>query len=304
MFLAACTTGTSSAPRKAYIGVFGDNTVAAVDTTTWKVLTTIPVTAPDGLVVTPDGKKVYVSSNNAGVVDVIDTATEQVATSIAVGAQPAGIAIAPDGGHIVVSVQGDGFAAIIDTATDTVLGKTPVGKAHNGAISPDGSLAFIASQVSTAPGVDIVAMPGGTAGATFTLDASPRALCDLSGTLYVTVAGSAAIETLDATSGAKGASITTGGSPHDIRPTIDGGTVLTVSQTAGELEVIDPHAASVTAHVPTGTMPHWIGLSSDGKLAVVTNEGDNNISVVDLATHTVQQSYPVGTGPRKIAIQP
>jgi len=300
--MAACSSSGST--PKAYVGLFGDNAVAVVDLTSGKVLATIPVTAPDGLVMTPDGAKVYVSSNNSGVVAVIDTATETVTTSITIGTQPAGLAISHDGKHVVVSVQGDGQAAIIDTTSDTMLAKTAVGKAHNSAISADGTLAFVASQVTTAPAVDVVDVPGATPGASYALDAAPRALCDLAGKLYVTVAGSASIESLDAATGQAGAKIVTGGSPHDIRPTVDGGLVLTVSQTAGDLELVDPSAAMVVAHIPTGTMPHWIALSSDGKLAYVTNEGDNNVVVVDLAARTVTKTIAVGNAPRKIAVQP
>jgi YVTN family beta-propeller protein len=301
--MAACSSNGGSTP-KAYVGLFGDNAVAVVDLASTKVLTTIPVSAPDGLVITPDGAKVYVSTNNSDTIAVIDTTTDLVTASITIGTQPAGLAITGDGKHVVASVQGDGQAAIIDTTSDTVVAKTAVGKAHNSAISADGTLAFVASQATAAPAVDVVDVPAGTAGASYTLDAAPRALCELAGKLYVTVAGSASIEELDATTGQAVAQIQTGGSPHDIRPTVDGGFVLTVSQTAGELELVDPSAAAVIANIPTGVMPHWIALSSDGKLAYVTNEGDNNLVVIDLATRAVTTTIAVGTAPRKIAVQP
>jgi YVTN family beta-propeller protein len=290
-------------PATAYVGLFGDNAVGVIDLDAGKIITTIPVPAPDGLVIRPDGSEVYVSSNNGHVVDVIDTATETVKTAIDVGMQPAGLSITADGKYVVVSVQGDGQAAIIDTATDTVLAKSPVGKAHNSALSADGTLAFVASQLTAAPAVDVVDLPSGKAGTTIPLDLTPRAVCELSGRLYATLAGSGDIAVFDATSAQKGTSITTAGSPHDIRPSVDGSLVLTVSQTAGELELIDPTMASVIAHVPTGKMPHWIGLSSDGSLAYVTNEGDNNLVVIDLATHAVTKTIAVGNAPRKIAIK-
>jgi YVTN family beta-propeller protein len=309
---AGCSSGMNGAigigssklpPAKAYVGLFGDNAVGVIDLDAGQIMTTIPVPAPDGLVIRPDGSEVYVSSNNGRVVDVIDTATDTVKTAIDVGMQPAGLSITADGKYVVVSVQGDGQAAIIDTATDTVLTKSPVGKAHNSALSADGTLAFVASQLTAAPAVDVVDLPSGKAGTTIPLDLAPRAVCDLSGRLYATLAGSGDIAVFDATSGLKGTSITTAGSPHDIRPSVDGSLVLTVSQTAGELELIDPTMASVIAHVPTGKMPHWIGLSSDGALAYVTNEGDNNLVVIDLATHVVKKTIAVGNAPRKIAIE-
>jgi len=113
------------------------------------------------------------------------------------------------------------------------------------------------------------------------------------------------VEVLNAATGQPGTQIPTGGSPHDIRPTIDGKRVLTVSQTMGDLEIIDPATGTIAGRVPTGKMPHWIALSSDGKLAYVTNEGDNNMVAIDLATQKVTKTISnIGAAPRKIALQP
>ena len=60
---------TSVAPAgapKAYVGLFKDDAVAVIDTAQNKVTATISVPkGPHGLVVTPDGRKVYVSSDGA-----------------------------------------------------------------------------------------------------------------------------------------------------------------------------------------------------------------------------------------------
>jgi YVTN family beta-propeller protein len=301
--IAGCSSSTPP-PRKAYVGVFGDNKVAVVDVGTGSVLTTIAVPSPDGLVITPDGKKVFVSSNSGGVVDVIDTSTDTITGQMTVGAGPAGLSITRDGRHVLASVQTDGKATVIDTATNTVVASPDVAKAHNSAISADGTLGFVASQNTAAPAIDVVNLPAGTPGATLAIDKSPRALCEVGTKLYVTVAGSDAVEVVDATTGQLATSIATGGSPHDIRPTIDGASILTVSQTAGELEIIDPTTNAVTAHIATGTMPHWIALSSDGANAYVTNETDGTVVVVDLKTKAVTQTIAIGKQPRKIAIQP
>src|SRR5438132_13217150 len=64
-----------SAPApKAYVGLFKDNAVAVLDTGSNQILSTIPVpTGPHGIVITPDGRWVYVSSDGASTVSVIDT---------------------------------------------------------------------------------------------------------------------------------------------------------------------------------------------------------------------------------------
>lgn len=288
----------------AYVGLFGDNALAVVDVGAGKVLATVPVTAPDGIAITPDGAKVYVSSNDSGSVAVVSTASRRVSATIAVGAQPSGLVATNDGKYVIAAVQGDGQAVIIDTATDAVVARAAVGKAHSAATNPDGTLAFVASQAQDAPGVQGVDVPSATPTKLFPLDAAPRALADVQGKLYATLVGSADVLVLDATSGEKLAAVTTGGSPHDVRPTRDGTAVLTVSQTAGELDFIDPASSTIVARVATGTMPHWIAPSADGRSVYVTNEGDDNLVVIDVATHAVTKTISIGKAPRKIVVRP
>ena len=87
-----------AAGPKAYVGIFKDNVVAVIDTSTNKVLSTIPIPAgPHGLVITPDGRWVYVSSDGDSKVSVIDTNTDAVTATIEVGKAPHGLALTPDG---------------------------------------------------------------------------------------------------------------------------------------------------------------------------------------------------------------
>jgi len=61
---AAAPNAALAAGPKAYAGIFKDNTVAVLDTATNAVIGKIPVPAgPHGIVATPDGRRVYVSSD-------------------------------------------------------------------------------------------------------------------------------------------------------------------------------------------------------------------------------------------------
>jgi YVTN family beta-propeller protein len=85
-------------------GVFGDNAVGVLDTATNQVTKTIPIpTGPHGLVITPDNKWVYASSDGDSVVSVTSTATDEVTTSTDVGTTPHGLAITPDGSRVLVA---------------------------------------------------------------------------------------------------------------------------------------------------------------------------------------------------------
>jgi YVTN family beta-propeller protein len=138
---AAATRSLSAAGApKAYVGLFKDDAVAVLDTAQNKVLGTIAVPkGPHALVVTPDGRKVYVSSDGASTVSVIDTATDRVVASIEVGANPHGLAVSGDGSRVLVSGWGSNRGLVIDTATDRVIGEVPVAQPHNGTLSRDGA---------------------------------------------------------------------------------------------------------------------------------------------------------------------
>ena len=310
-YTAGTSGATSGAPPvahlKAYVGLFGDDAVAVIDTGTNQVIKTIAVApGPHGLVVTPDGAMVFVSSDGASTISVIDTASDQVVASIDVGMTPHGLSISSSGEYVVCAGYGTDSALIIDSATSKVIARVAVPRPHNSAISPDGQRAYVGSQQKDTPSIAVLDVEAGTVTASVPLPHAPRAL-DYApgGKVYFTVTGVDGLEVLDpATNTLAAMPIATGGSPHHMLATRDGAFELVVSQTAGDLEFIDVKQAAVVAAVPTGKAPHWIGLSGDGSRAYVTNESDNTVSVVDLAERKVVATLPVGKGPRKIAVQP
>ena len=78
------------------------------------VSATIPVGSdPSGVVVSPDGRYVYVTNFGSpfdqtatDTVSVIDTATNTVTATIPVGSDPDGVAVSPDGTHVYVTNYG------------------------------------------------------------------------------------------------------------------------------------------------------------------------------------------------------
>ena len=300
------TSMASTAAPKLYVGLFGDNAVAVVDTSSYQILKTIAVpTGPHGLVITPDGAKVYVASDGSTVVSVISTSSDSVIATLDVGMTPHGLTISEDGSKVLLSDFGGNQAEIIDTATDKVTATIDVSRPHNSALSPDGNTAYEASQDATTPAMAVLDLTAAKVTDSITLQAAPRAV-DYApwGTVYFTLTGVDSLNSLDPKTNKLGTPIPTGGSPHHMLATKDGKYELVVSQTVGDLEFVDPTSATVVAKVPTGTTPHWIALSTDGKLAYVTDEGSNDVAVVDIAGQKVVQTISVGKGPRKIAVQP
>jgi YVTN family beta-propeller protein len=291
---------------KAYVGVFKDDAVAVIDTAQDKVIGTILVPkGPHGLVVTPDDRKVYVSSDGASTVSVIDTASDRVVASIDTGANPHGLAVSGDGRRVLVSGWGSNRALVINTATDRVMGEVRVAQPHNGTLSRDGRTGWVASQQQGAAALIRLDLTAWKETARVSLDKTPRAL-ELTPDgkrVFFTLAGVNAIQVLDTATLQIVAQIPVGASPHYAPFTPDGRWALAVVQGPGELGILDTASNTVAGTVAVGKAPHWSTSSSDGRMAYVTNEGSNDVSVVDLASRRVTATIAVGNAPRKIAVQ-
>lgn len=174
-------------------------------------------------------------------VSVIDTASDHVVASIDVGSNPHGLAISGDGSRVLVSGWGSNQAEVIDTATDRVIGSVPVAQPHNGTLSRDGRVGWVASQKQDARALvrldfatwkEVVRVP---------LNETPRGLELSPGgrRVFFTLAGVNAIQVLDTTTNHVVAQISVGASPHYAPFTPDGRWALAVVQGPGELGILN-----------------------------------------------------------------
>jgi len=118
---------------RAYVGAENDGTVALIDSIKHEKIQTITLGAPGeirpmGLALSPDAKKVYVSTGRGRKVFVIETATNQVTTAFEVGLRPWGIAISPDGKTLFTANGPSNDISVVDLASNTILKKIKVGE--------------------------------------------------------------------------------------------------------------------------------------------------------------------------------
>ena len=315
VLLTGLTGGAGLAPRanaamnapKAYVGLYGNDTVGVLDTATGRMLHTIKVPAgPEAVIATPNGHRVYVSSEDATQLSVIDTATDKVIKTLDLGRSPQGMALSRDAKMLLVAMFDIGRLDVIDTSTLKVVAQIPVAKPHGVALSPDGRTAYVGSQDRPDHNaVVVVDVPGRRESARLPVDQTPRGLTVSPDgkSVYFTTANSADIQVLDTATNKVATKITVGPIPHQIAFTPDRKYALAVVQATGQLAIIDAASHQVVKDVAVGKYPHWVGLTSDGALAYVTNEGDDTISVVDMAKQQVVATILVGDGPRKISLQ-
>ena len=88
--------------------------------------------SPYAVVLSPDGKRAYVSDRTAGAVVVLDTAKGQKTAEWPVGNEPAGMAVAADGKTLYVALAKANAVAVVATANGKVMKRVAVGARPTG----------------------------------------------------------------------------------------------------------------------------------------------------------------------------
>lgn len=133
--------------------------VMVLDTESHTVTGRIDCPGAERLVITPDGRRLYVTNPGRGTVFVIDTGTQTVTRTISIGNMPLNLAVTPNGTRVYVTADPGGamimrgLVAVIDTASEKVIRTFPVVGLHSAvAVAPDGERVYVASSLATRAG--------------------------------------------------------------------------------------------------------------------------------------------------------
>jgi YVTN family beta-propeller protein len=99
------------------------NVIDSVNQTLLKVITLPPHSRPQCVKVSPDGKKVYVSTGRAGTVCVVDANTYEVLNTIKVGARPWGITFSPDGKFLFAANGPSDDVSVVDLTAEKEIAR-------------------------------------------------------------------------------------------------------------------------------------------------------------------------------------
>ncbi len=150
LFAAAAMTGGARAER-ILVSNEKDNTVTVLDSDTLKIVKTIPVGArPRGIIMSKDGKSLYVATSDDDHIEVIDLATLTVTRTLQSGPDPETFDISPDGKMLYVSNENDSMVSIVDIAAGQVVTEIPTGVEPEGmGVSPDGKTVVNTSETTS-----------------------------------------------------------------------------------------------------------------------------------------------------------
>lgn len=284
----------------------------------------------DDLMVSPDGRTLYVSRSNLGDVvafDLTDPDHEMLWRFRTAGLGADHATLSPDGSRLVVSATTADVAQVVDTATGQEVGRFPTGHfPHQNDYSPDGSRIYNASigdvvllghdqndqkgarqltvvDAETLEVVDVHPFEYGIRPAVFTPDGSTMyaQLSYLNGLVRYDLAGRRIVDTAELPESEVKRTLYP---DYDLYPHDSAHHGLAMSGDGTRLcsaGTIDDHVAIVGAedlepqHItPGGALPYWAITSLDGTKCIVSNAGSADVSIVDFATGHEVARVPAG----------
>ncbi|HLO25895.1 MAG TPA: CFI-box-CTERM domain-containing protein, partial [Geobacteraceae bacterium] len=254
---AVTVQGVSVSPdgRRVYVDFYAGDTgtrgVSVLHATTTSVLDTIPLGTgqpvpvgpnPQGLSVSPDGRTLYVANNvDGGSVTVIDIATKQQLTSVAMGtgAVPRGVAASPDGLRAYLAFGGVNAIKVFDLASQSVTATIAVDSSPAGiVVSPDGGKVYVANELANS------------------------------------------VSVIDTTTNQVTATLTGFVTPVGIAISPDGSRLFVVNRGNSTISAVRTADNGYDASIPVGAGPVGIAVSPDGKQAYATNSANNSVAQI------------------------
>jgi len=254
---------------------------------------------------TPDGKRMIVSSPKTGYVYIYDTNSHAELAKVKVQKAPKGVKISPDGNEAYVANEASASISVVDLSNYREVAVIPVKKLpHNVRFSNDGSLAYITLQGGAGIGVintqtrrltKVIATPGipNPHNLDISKDGTKVFIRDLTKSVGVLdLLTEKIIKVLPVGKGHAGI---------DVSP--DGKTVYTGAIGDNVLTAIDTKTLTVSATINVGNGPHGVRASKDNKWIYVATTKANQLVVIDAKKMAVSQRYPLADFPFWVSVK-
>ncbi len=243
----------------------------------------------------------YITNMSGNNVSVIDTATNTVVATVAVGVTPLGVAVSPDGSFVYVTNSGSSTVpgvSVIATGTNTVVATVSVGSGPEGvAVSPDGSRVYVANVFSNT--VSVIATGTNTVVATVPVGSGPAgvAVSPDGSRVYVANENNNTVSVIATGTNTVVATVAVGVNPLGVAVSPGGSRVYVSNFFSNTISVIATGTNTVVATVPVGSGPEGVAVTPDGSRVYVATQHFNTVWVIATATNTVVATVPVGFGP-------
>jgi YVTN family beta-propeller protein len=246
--------------------------IGVVDLATHKLVRTVQSGPdPESFDLSPDGKMLYVSNEDAAQVSVVDMAAGIIQQRVDVAEEPEGVTMRPGGREVYVTCEATNEVCAIDTATAKVAARMKSGARPRSVVfTADGAIAFVTDENSGT--VTVIDAPAHKVVATIKVPPTP-------------------------------------GTPMEPRPmgavlSPDGRKLYVSLGRAKSVAVVDVAGRTVDRSIEgVGTRPWGIGVSADGRKLYTANGPSGDVSVIDVATGKVDKQIATGGSPWGVAVK-
>lgn len=124
------------------------------------------VSDPERIAVSRDGRRLYVSEEDAARLAVMDAVHGRVLGTVPVGREPEGVRVTPNGRWVLVTSEEDDTVTVVDTKSNAIVGRAKVGRRPRDlAVTADSRTAYVSGEADAS--LWRMALPGGAPAAQF-----------------------------------------------------------------------------------------------------------------------------------------
>lgn len=239
---------------------FAADGIAVVDTAKRRLVRVLKAGSdPEQFDVSHDGRRLYISNEDAGTLSVLDVKTGALVATIPVGREPEGVRVSPNARWVLVTSETDSTVTIINAHTLHVVRTVHVGlRPRDVAYTPDSRGAYVPGEADST--VYYIHVPGG----------HPKKILQLS--------------RLDRPMG-----VILDAARHRLYVSTGRGGTLAIVDVKGTPKLIK--------EIHVGKRPWGIALSRNGRYLYTANGPSNDVSVIDTAKEAVIRKIPAGRSP-------
>lgn len=234
--------------------------IAVIDTTALaRTRVLAGVSDPERVAVSRDGRRLYVSEEDAARLAVLDAARGRTLALVPVGREPEGVRVSPDGRWVLVTSEADNTVTIVNARSYAVAGHAAVGaRPRDLAFSADGRFAYVTGEADAS--LYRIAVPAGAPAAEFFKlppQARPMGVAlDIGrGRLYVGTGRAGTVAVVSLAGPSLVTEVACGGRPWGVALGADGRHLYSPNGPTGVASIIDSGTLAVTARVATGKGP-------------------------------------------------
>src|SRR5436190_1271193 len=240
----------------------GREAIVALDTNTLKTIRDyVAATDPECVAVSPDGKRLFTSNEDAATASILDVANGKSVATLVVGTEPEGVAASPDGKWVYVTGESSNTISVVDTAKKQVVA--------NILLDPR-------------PRATVFTRDAKRAWATAEIGAS---------VMLIDVTKHRLVQRIKLPNTR----------PVGLVLTPDEKRLYVATGRGNSVAVIDTAAKKIIATIPAGNRVWGIAMTHDGRKVYAANSLSNTITVIDTAANRVVNTIKTDDGPWGLA---